>query len=254
MKMKYIIDKTNRRSFYLFEKLAASGENVVEYSDKAKYSGNCAFVFSPTGLITKETLDRIPPNSTIFYTKAENEQDYPDLKFINLLRQEKYCRINSRLTAEGALALTISSTERALIYSSVLVLGYGRLGKAIAETFSPLCKSIAVTAFTLAETSDAGSKYPTYFKREFASHLGEYDVVINTVPSNIIGEKDVEKLSPDALFLELASAPYGIAPALGDKLRAKYVLGSALPDKYSPESAGEALRACITSVIKEKSE
>ena len=251
MEKKYIIDRSDRRSFYAFVQLKNEGKNVFDFDETTSYDSDCVFVFSPSKRLTENILNKIPPGSTVFCNTSADGDGYSHIRFVNLSRQEKYRRINSQLTAEGALSLTISSTEKALFDSSVLILGYGNLGSALCETFLPHCKRLTVTAFTLAEMSDAGQKYQTYFKKEFVPHLKEYDVIINTVPHNILSRKDVYEISENALYLELASKPYGVDPADGVAMKAKYVLGNALPDKYSAKTAGDALAACVDHVLED---
>ena len=251
MEKKYIVDKSNRRSFYLFDLLKKEGHTVYDYDENAVFNDPCTFIFTPSKVLTKKTLDKIPADSTVFYFKKDCDKLYPSVRFVNLSTNDAFRRINSRLSAEGALALCISNTDCALLNSSLLVLGYGKLGSAVASVFAPLSAKVSVAAFTLQEANDAGRKYPTFYKREFCSTLSSFDVIINTVPANVMTAEDVASIKEGALYLELASPPYGIDPSMGKTLKAKYILGNALPDKYCPKSAGEALLSVIDKTYKE---
>ena len=246
----YIIDKTNRRSFYLWELLKTRGEKVAEYNEKETYgTKDAVFVLSPSRTVVGSMLEKMPHGSIVFCNHIDVDTEaYPHIKIINLLQHPKYRLVNSRLTAEGALSLAITSTDKALIHCNLLVLGYGVLARSIAEVFAPLVASVSIATYDLGEIGAASERYQTYYKREYVTQLDKFDLIINTIPANVLNAEDVTRPRADAVYIELASPPYGFDRQLGANLSCAYALGSALPDKYSPLSAGRILAKCIDEV------
>ena len=88
---------------------------------------------------------------------------------------------------------------------------------------------------------------------ELEEIAGEQDYIINTVPAEVLGRAVLERVRPDAVLLELASAP-GFdrenAEALG--LHAVYAPG--LPGKTAPHAAARLMRDVIAAAIREREE
>ena len=69
------------------------------------------------------------------------------------------------------------------------------------------------------------------------------DAVINTIPALVINKREINLLQPDAVVLDIASAPGGCNfPYLKERgIAHKLALG--LPGIYSPKTSGEILLA-----------
>ena len=81
--------------------------------------------------------------------------------------------------------------------------------------------------------------------------LPEVQMVFNTVPAQIIGDREMKALQPDCWLLELASAPYGFDRGAAEQLKLPYAVLPALPARYAPKSAALALKDAAVQLLRE---
>ncbi len=166
--------------------------------------------------------------------------------------REEFQAVNAVATAEGAIGMLLRETERTLWGRSVLVIGRGRLGRALAPRLRALGAEVCVSSRTpgeLAWTEAEGCMAAD--TRALSGLMGGFDIVINTVPALVLTAARLAELPEEALVLDLASRPGGTdfeaARAFG--LRALPAPG--LPGKWSPETAAEAVRAAVYNILEE---
>lgn len=144
----------------------------------------------------------------------------PARRCFDMAQDEGYLVDNAELTAEGAVALAASSGGRGLWGSHCLVMGYGRIGKALVARLLSMRAQVLVTArraeqrSEIADTGALPCDYP-----ELHGFLPQQDFVFNTVPTPILGVEELMRLPEHTRLYELSSLPYGIdltaAHALG---------------------------------------
>lgn len=158
--------------------------------------------------------------------------------------------LNAHATAEGALMYAMEATDTTLFGRNIAIIGYGR----IAERLCRLCLSFGacVTIFarrsearTLARLHGAGAIPLTPEGTKTLSH--GFDIIFNTVPARIIPKETVRALTDGTLYMELASAPFGIAAEDARLSSAKIIWAASIPGKYSPVTAGEAIADVVIS-------
>lgn len=158
---------------------------------------------------------------------------------------------NARLTAEGALETVLRETDFSVEGAKVLVLGFGRVGKACAAAFSALGAEVTVSARSLSARENA--RNTGYRACEFISlgALKRADVIINTVPEKVLLRKDLEKIKKDAFILDLASKPFGTDFDAAKDLGLKAETAPGLPGKTAPKTAGSFIAEAIIRLTKE---
>ena len=159
---------------------------------------------------------------------------------------------NAALSAEAAVCETMQRTPKALMDMTALVVGYGRFGRALAQRLRALGAEVWAAARRTEMRRLAASEgmQPVTLTNMDAA-LRKADIVLNTVPAQVLTEDKLRLLSPGVPLLELASAPYGfdrdVAVALGHPCE---VL-PALPARYAPHSAALALRQAAIRLLEE---
>ena len=147
---------------------------------------------------------------------------------------------NAKLTAEAAVMLLIQSSRGALLGSTVLITGYGRIARFLAEALAVFGSKIIIAARkSEARVSAELAGFSGISIEEIPAVIGECDYIANTVPAEIFSENDFSKMKPETVFTELATLPSEPAKSLCEKYGVKYVFAGGLPGKYSPKSAGE---------------
>lgn len=169
----------------------------------------------------------ISPN--IYNIAMENK-----VKIIDIMKREELAILNTISTAEGAIEIAISNTDRIIHQSNVLILGFGRIGKVLAKKMEGLSAKVTCSARKtedLAWIQAYGYKaINTNFLKE---DLSKFDIIINTIPHLIIDEGKIRYLKEECLLIDLASKPGGIDENASKDRNLKLINALALPRKSS---------------------
>ena len=156
-------------------------------------------------------------------------------------------------TAEGCLALLMEYRAHTIWRSPILVLGYGRVGQAVARRLTALGACTTVAARSAAQRAlalaDGAASLPLDRLEEA---LPRFDAVVNTIPAPVLTAGRLLHLRAGALILDLASRPGGtdFAAARQQGLTALHALS--LPARCAPETAGELIARAVSSMIEER--
>lgn len=217
---------------------------AVEYLEKLGYYkssklDNCDFVLlgiNPTDFQSFKDYPvfagNVCANSVFDYTKVP-----------------EFALENAFLTAEGALALAIKSSEISLINSNVLIIGYGKIAQALHNILNALNPNITVCARNPVQLSKANMMGANPIGFEQLKKENDFDFVFNTVPHPVLNEKELNALKNECVILDLASFPGGV-DAHYAKLKEKIFLQArGLPALYSPKSAGIIVAKAVAKMI-----
>lgn len=173
----------------------------------------------------------------------------------DLMQRRGFTASNAALTAEGAVGLLIQGSPRSLWRSAVLVTGWGRISRLLSPRLRALGAEVTVAARKDGDRAMARAQgLRTLDMEAAAGSLGDFDFIVNTVPARIIGEAALETVRPDALLLELASAPGGFDRQHAEALGLKAVAAPGLPGLSAPYTAAELMREAIYDIIVEQEE
>ena len=138
-----------------------------------------------------------------------------------------------------------------------LILGYGRVAKALAKTLSAVGAIVTVAARKPQDLAwiDVGGQIPLPFSvlTDGDTPL-DYEIVFNTVPEQIVGANLLSRLPEDVLLLDLASAPGGIDHDWAKAHGYHVIWALSLPGKTAPVTAGRIISDSIRYMLKEEAE
>ncbi len=169
----------------------------------------------------------------------------------DLLRREEFAVLNAIATAEGAVALAISSTQTTLHSSECLVTGRGRIARLLADRLRAFGAHVTVAArkpSDLVWISAAGMR-PIHISEIGADR---YDIIFNTVPALVLTGESLARCRGDCLIIELASAPGGVDRAAAERLGVRIIDAPGLPGKVAPVSAAAAIEKTVLNILKEQ--
>lgn len=184
----------------------------------------------------------IPPN---------NKNYVGDVRVPRYYNDEEFLLENAYLTAEGAVATAINESDASIIHSNVLIIGYGRIGKALHHYLSSFTKNITVCARNENQRALARCDGANGVNFDALTIKNNYDYVFNTVPFPIIADKQLSALKPDCLIIELASLPGGVDKHMAKLKNIRLIEARGLPAKCSPKTAGILLAKAVHKVIRE---
>ena len=167
--------------------------------------------------------------------------------------QEPLALRNAVPTAEGCIGLLLHHRTRTLAGSPVLVLGFGRVGQALAIRLAALGARVTLAARSPAQRAHAQSLGMTAVPLTRLPALAPgFDTVVNTVPAPVLTREVLAQLPPSALIVDLASRPGGTDFAAAAQLGHTALHALRLPALCAPDSAGEAVAQTVLEILEER--
>lgn len=149
---------------------------------------------------------------------------------------------NARITAHGALGRLLTQTQRDVSELFIGVIGYGRIGSALAELLMFLGADVRIYSTDenkLLELTLAGAKAR---RMEANADIFDLDALINTAPARLLSDSVVsEAFDRKMTVIELASGKN-----FSDE---RVCTMPSIPDRMYPLSAGRLYAECISGAL-----
>ncbi len=162
-----------------------------------------------------------------------------DYRTVDLLQDADYLAINANITAHCAIKVALNKMQTIFDGCQVLVIGWGRIGKCLAQLLRQMGAEVTVCA---RKESDRSMLRALGYKAEDyqSVNLESYQVIYNTVPSMVF-----PNCPKGALKIDLASK-LGLG---GDDV----IWARGLPGKEAPESSGVLIARSVIPILREES-
>ncbi len=216
---------------------------------------NCPLAKDSEELRLTQLVGLLEKNTIVLAGRLTDETravfDSGGIKIIDYYESEELQIKNAVPTAEGALAIAMNELPVTIRKSKCAVLGYGRIGKVLAEMLNNMGADVTVAARkstdrVWAETVGCNSEdFKEFFKSD-----EKFNVIFNTVPSCIIGKEELSKIPLDTLIIDLAASPGGIDVKAVRESGHKVIWALSLPGKCSPFTAGEIIGDTIVDILR----
>jgi len=216
----------------------------------------CPLVEQPL-VFTMELAAKIPAGAPVFVGMARSAlvelASREGLRLIELMKLDEVAILNSIPSAEGAVQMAMEMLPIIIHGSNAFVLGFGRTGMTLARLLGAMGAKTRVVA-----------RKPEHLARVLemnlipvpmqlmAGCLGEADVVFNTIPAPVLTAEVLKEISPEAVIIDLASAPGGTDFRTAESMGIKAVLAPGLPGKVAPRTAGRILARVVTRLLVEE--
>lgn len=198
-------------------------------------------------LLFSELLNMCLPNAIVcggrFAPADRLEAERRKIRLWDYSEDEIFQLENAFYTAEGALARLIENTAISAGHCSILVAGYGRIGKALATLLSDSFWNLCIYARRAESRAEIGAKGISTISS--VSDLGKYDVIINTVPHSIFNEASLKSIKAEALIMDLSASPGYVDKALCQKLGKRLMYLPGIPLWSAPQSAGTSAAKAV---------
>jgi len=219
--------------------------------------GHVETIFSnETVILTKEILAKTPNHCTVYSGISNSYLDTickeGKRNLVKLFERDDVAILNSIPTVEGTIMMVIQHTDSTIHNSNVAVLGLGRVGMSVARTFSALGAKVKVGARKsehLARVVEMGLE--PFHLSELEKHVTDSDVVINTIPHQIVTSSVISKMPTHTLIIDLASKPGGTDFRYAEKRGIKALLAPGLPGIVAPKTAGQILANVLSQLLLE---
>ncbi len=173
----------------------------------------------------------------------------------DFMKQESFVTANAYLTAQGTLRLLLESTDEYIMGKKMLIIGFGRVSKALAALLKAIGTDVYIAARNPLQLEAAEyCAYKTLSLNDINGCLSDFSYIFGTVPSNILTEADIKLIGENCIYFELASAPFTADRNIFERYGKRYVFGGALPGKYLPGASGRLLCEYILRFTSENKE
>ena len=177
------------------------------------------------------------------------------LTLLDYYNREETQVANAVPTAEGALQLAMESTDRTLHGSRCLIIGYGRIGRLLADRLLALGAEVTVSARKygdLAWIEAWGCRGVQ--TGALTGQLDRFDLIFNTAPALILDGTRLRETREDCVIIDLASAPGGVDLEAAKRLSRRAIPAPGLPGKVAPRTAAAAIRDSVYHILEERGE
>lgn len=172
------------------------------------------------------------------------------LTMIDYFAREELQVLNAIPTAEGAIQLAMEEMDTTIHGSNIIILGFGRIGKVLANVLARLGANVTVVARKYEDIAWITSYgYKALFFEHIRSELHKMDVILNTVPAIILNQSKLERLNKNSIIIDLASNPGGVDFKHAEKIGVKAIRALGLPGKVAPLSAANCIRETIYNIL-----
>ncbi len=174
------------------------------------------------------------------------------IRIIDYFERDELAILNSIPTAEGAVEIAMRETPITLNGSKCLILGNGRIGKILTKMLMGIGADVTVC---VRKHKDGAYCKAFGVKSMFFARLSEdiekYDIVFNTVPTQVVGYKVLKNVGADCVIIDLASKPGGVDFETAKSLGVKVIWALSLPGKVAPHTAGDFISETILNILEE---
>ncbi|MDA8352363.1 MAG: dipicolinate synthase subunit DpsA [Firmicutes bacterium] len=210
-------------------------------------------------VLTERHIASLPHHVTIFsgiaksYLKDLSEKY--SIRLVELLKRDDVAIYNSIPTVEGALMMAIQNTNITIHGSTCAVLGLGRVGMTLGRTLTALGAQVKMGVHRpdqAARAEEMGLK--AFFTKDIHDQVDDVELLFNTVPSLIVTEEVLNRMSHNTVIIDLASKPGGVDFLHAEKRGIKALLAPSLPGIVASKSAGRILAQTIIRLVAEQHE
>lgn len=197
----------------------------------AKRRGDRFFVVG--GAFTSEWIDRLEREEILYY---------------DLMKDEHVALKNAHITAEATVAELLSHSAYSILGQKIIVTGYGRCGRAVANLLKAMGAKVTVLARSAEDRKRAQAE--GHIAVDFS--YGPEEVygarsVVNTVPAMVLKEPMLKEMHPDTVILDIASRPGGTDLAAAEAHGIQVIPALGLPGIYTTKSSAKVLADAIGS-------
>lgn len=239
---------------------AICASNIVLLPLPASLDGvrlNCPLAASDVDIRLTEILEKMSPGSAVLGGKLpsliQRLASERGIAVFDYYENEALQIKNSIPTAEGAIAIAIQELPVTVQGCSALVVGYGRVGRALANKLKLLGARVYVAARSARDLARSTSDGCISVRlSDYCENPIPTDIVYNTVPALIFDKSLLDKIDKNTALVELASGNAGIdmKAAAGRRV----VSAQGLPGKLSPFTAGEIIFDAVREILEENNE
>ena len=214
-----------------------------------KPNGNLNLGNKVSAINSEQLFRQIPKDTLVISCNYQNETH----NIADLNKRDDFAFYNAVPTAEAAIKIAIENSDETLNESNILITGFGRVSKILADRLSSFNHRITICARSQKDLSYAkvlGFKVITF--ENVKDQIQNYDIIFQTVPALVISDELIKEMNKKSVIIELSSGFRGTDLDSAKRCGIKIIEAPALPEKIFPISAGKILSKVVKQIVIEQ--
>ena len=169
-----------------------------------------------------------------------------EIMYFDLMKEETVAQKNAYITAEATVAEILKYSDYSICGQKIIVCGYGRCGKCVADLLAAIGAKVTVLARSAkarrAARCDGHEAVDFSYGPEevYGAHT-----IVNTVPAQVIREPMIQEMHRDTVIIDIASRPGGVDLVAAERREIKVVAALGLPGLYTTKSSAKVFADAI---------
>lgn len=169
-----------------------------------------------------------------------------EITYFDLMKEETVAQKNACITAEATVAEILKYSDYSICGQKIIVCGYGRCGKCVADLLAVMGAKVTVLARSAkarrAARCDGHEAVDFSYGPEevYGAHT-----IVNTVPAQVIREPMIREMHRDTVIIDIASRPGGVDLVAAERREIKVVAALGLPGLYTTKSSAKVFADAI---------
>lgn len=252
-----LIECENVKKCASITELIGSSEIIIGPQPMMNDQENISAPFAEEKIPIDELISEMSNKNKIFLAgkiseTVEEKLKEGNIKSIDLLKREELVVLNTIATAEGTIQLAMENTQKTIHGSNILIMGFGRVGKVLAKMLDGIGAKVSCEARKNSDIAwiKAYGYNPIHLS-ELDTVLGDYDIIINTIPFQILDENRLKYVKKECTILDLSSTPGGVDRNAARRMGLKLIWALSLPGKVAPMTSAEFIKETLHHILKE---
>lgn len=243
-------------------KVLLDWHNVQDQTRAEDFVKNSRYLIFPTpvsrlnrhpkieDMLKHELITEINNDKTViggaFTDKWTQYLQMHEITYFDLMKEEKVAQKNAYITAEATVAEILKYSEYSICGQKIIVCGYGRCGKCVADLLAAIGAKVTVLARSAkarrAARCDGHEAVDFSYGPEevYGAHT-----IVNTVPAQVIREPMIQEMHRDTVIIDIASRPGGVDLVAAERREIKVVAALGLPGLYTTKSSAKVFADAI---------
>ncbi len=252
-----LVESKNIKKCRSIPELVNSSEIIIGPVPMTNDSEFLSAPFSEEKIIIDDLISEMSHKNKMFFAgnlsnKIIEKLQEGEIEYIDLLKREELVVLNTIATAEGTIQIAMENTTRTIHGSKILIMGFGRVGKVLAKMLDGIGAKVSCEARKNSDIAwiKAYGYNPIHLS-ELDNELGNYDLIINTIPFQILDEEKLKKVKKECTIIDLSSNPGGVDRRAARSLGVKLIWALSLPGKVAPLTSAEFIQETLYHILKE---
>ena len=231
----------------------ASSEVVVGPIPLSSDRKNISAPFGRNNIDLDEFVDAIKGKHLIAGNiNIKEKLDANNIEFTDILKREEFVVLNAIATAEGTIQIAMEETQRTIHGTKTLIMGFGRVGKVLSKMLHGIGSEVYCEARKNEDIAWIKAYgYTPVHLNDLNENLNKFDIIINTIPFQILDKERLGMLKDDVVIIDLASNPGGVDRRAAREKGVKVIWALSLPGKVAPLTSAEFIKEALYHVLKE---